>query len=201
MWKIAFCLIGLVLLASLTSAKTQASVGVGVGTGKIEVKEEIKSGSIYTLPPITVFNTGTEDASYTMEVTLNETQPQLKPNPNWFSFSPQEFSLSPGKSQLVTPTFHPPLVTQPGDYFGYLEAHPSETVQQGGATIGVAAATKLSFTVIPSNIFIAILYRILAIFQSYAPWSYIAVIMAVVGSVILILRRRLHFNLRITKKK
>lgn len=175
-----------------------ASVGVGVGTGRINVAEKLKSGGIYTLPPVTVFNTGTEAATYTMDVTLNEKQSQLKPNPAWLSFSPRQFTLSPGRSQLVTPTLHPPLRTPPGNYFAYLEAHPAETVKQGTATVGVAAATKLSFSVVPSNIFLDILFRLIALYRHYEPWSQIGSVLLAAGTIILILNK--FINLRAALK-
>ncbi len=203
MGRLSYYLAGLIVVSIFIfgTAKAYASIGVGVGTGKIIIDEAIKAGSIYTLPPIVVFNTGTENASYAMEVTLNEVQPQLKPDPAWFSFSPAEFDLAPGESQKVIPTFHPPLVTKSGDYFAYLEAHPSQTVQQGGAaTIGVAAATKLSFTIAPSNIFFAVYYRVVALFQTYSPWSYILLVLSTVTLSVNILRRHLRFSIKITKQ-
>ncbi len=176
-------------------ATALASIGVGVGTGRIAITEKIKSGSIYTLPPITVFNTGTEEATYTMAVTLNETQPQLKPDPKWFSFSPLQFKLKPGNSQTVIPTLKPPIKTRPGDYFAYLEAHPAQTVQQGATAVGVAAATKLSFTLAPSNILYGILYRIAALYRQYEPWSQIASVGLALGIIILVMDKYL-LNLR-----
>src|SRR5512146_403777 len=153
---------GLLLVALLVlfvPATALASVGVGVGTGRINVSEKLRAGGIYKLPTVTVFNTGTETANYSMSVTLNQNQRQLKPSPKWFSFSPAQFRLAPGRSQIVTPSINLPVSMPPGDYFAYLEAHPKETAKQGTARIGVAAATKLSFSVKASNIFFAILYR------------------------------------------
>ena len=171
-----------------------ARVGVGVGTGRIEISEDIRSGSIYTLPPITVFNTGDETATYQMLVTLNETQDELKPNPDWFSFEPSSFVLEPGGAQSVTPTFHPPIRTQPGNYFAYLEARPSETVEQGTAVVGVAAATKLSFRVVPSSLFDGIYYRLKALYEQYRPLSTILTYAVPAAILLLILNR--FVNLR-----
>ncbi len=178
-----------VICLGLFSGTAAASIGVGVGTGRIVVREELKAGGIYTLPPITVFNTGTEEASYTMDVTLNEKQPQLKPDPAWFSFSPRQFKLKPKQSQVVVPTLRTPLKTKPGAYFGYLEAHPAETVQQGGAAVGVAAATKLSFNLGSSNIFFSVWYRLQALFREYQPWSQI-VLFAILAAALLLLFNR-----------
>ncbi len=175
-----------------------ASVGVGVGTGRIAVAEKLRSGGIYTLPPVTVFNTGTEPATYTMDITLNEKQDQLKPNPAWFSFSPRQFTLSPKNSQIVTPTVHPPLRTNPGEYFAYIEAHPTETVKQGTATVGVAAATKLSFSVTASNIFTSLFYRLLGLYRHYQPWSQIGLLLLALGIAAIILSK--FINLRAAVK-
>jgi hypothetical protein len=183
----------------LLSAPALASVGVGVGTGRITIREPIKAGKIYTLPPVTVFNTGTQTATYTMAVTLNAKQPQLKPDPAWFSFTPDKFTLRPHAAQTVIPTFHPPLVTRPGNYFAYLEAHPAETVRQGTTSIGVAAATKLSFNVTSSNIFLALWYRLAAIYSHFSPWSYLLTALLLIAIILVILKRRLRFELRITK--
>lgn len=194
LWLVVFvCLLG--------PATALASVGVGVGTGRIAVKEPLRSGGIYRLPAITVFNTGTQRATYSMSVTLNQTQPQIKPDPAWISFSPRSFSLDPGKSEVVTPTAHLPLATKPGKYFAYLEAHPDRTVKQGTTTVGVAAATKLSFTVAASNVLIAIFYRLLALYQLYEPWTQIATVLLVAGIVALVLRRHLHFSIRVSRIK
>lgn len=184
----------LALVVTLLSAPATAlasTIGVGVGTGRIEVSEQLRSGGIYKLPPVTVFNTGDKTATYTMSVTLNEKQPQLKPKPEWFSFSPDTFTLAPGKAQVVTPSFHPPLVTKPGKYFAYLEAHPDKTAKQGTTQVGVAAATKLSFTVVASNIFVAMLFRLAALYRQFEPWSQIVTGLIVAGVVISLMNKYL----------
>jgi hypothetical protein len=155
---------------------TLASVGVGIGTSQINVSEKLRAGGIYTLPSVTVYNTGTESTEYSMALTLNETQSQLKPVPAWFSFSPSKFLLSPGQAQTVVPSIHLPVRMPPGDYFGYLEAHPQETAQQGTAQVGVAAAARLSFSVEASSLFWAILYRLSSLYQRAEPWSLVSVI-------------------------
>jgi hypothetical protein len=194
---VAGALVGLTLF--VFPAVTLASIGVGVGTGRIEVKEELKNGGIYTLPSVVVFNTGTQKADYSMDVTLNEKQPQLKPNPKWFSFSPNRFSLEPGKSQVVTPSINLPISTPPGEYFAYLEAHPAGTVQQGNTAVGVAAATKLSFTVKPTNMFFGILFRLWSLFKQFAPYSYIATTSIVILLVWRVIRKWLRFEIKVKK--
>jgi hypothetical protein len=194
-------LLTVALLLLVLPATALASIGVGVGTGRIAVSEKLRAGGIYQLPPVTVFNTGTQTANYSMSVTLNQTQPQLKPNPKWFSFSPAQFRLAPGHSQIVTPTINMPVSMQPGDYFAYLEAHPKETTKQGTARVGVAAATKLSFSVKASNIFFAILYRLLSLYRKYEPWSQIVTGLLVVGVVIRLAGRFVNFQSPFKRKQ
>lgn len=184
------------LLLLVVPGTALASIGVGVGTGRINVADKLRAGGIYKLPPVTVFNTGTETANYSMYVTLNQTQRQLKPDPKWFSFSPAQFRLAPGRSQIVTPYINLPVSMPPGNYFAYLEAHPLETAKQGTAKIGVAAATKLSFSVKASNIFFAILYRLLSLYREFEPWSQLATALLAVGVVYKITRRFIKIQIK-----
>ena len=194
MKKIALASLLTVLMILAVPIMVFATVGVGVGTSQILISEKLRAGGIYTLPSVVVFNTGTETANFNMALTLNETQSQLKPNPSWFSFSPAEFQLLPQQSQEVVPTIHLPVRMVPGDYFGYLEAHPKETAQQGTAQIGVAAAARLSFTVEASNVFWAILYRISSLYHRAEPWSLIAIILVAIGILLAIINK--FINLR-----
>ncbi|MDP2671631.1 MAG: hypothetical protein Q8P13_04220 [bacterium] len=197
-----FCLILTIFFFFLFVAAlpTVADVGVGVGTGKINVTEKLKPGASYTLPPMTVFNTGTVTATYKIRPAFNETQPQKKPDASWFSFSPENFTLTTKDSQRVTPRLSLPLRTPPGDYFVYLEAVPDKTVQKGDTSVGVAAATKLYFTVVPANLFMAILYWIISFYQNYAPFSYILTALFVFGVLTTIFRKYFNFSFRIQKK-
>ncbi len=176
-----------------------ASIGVGVGTGKIQVEDKLKPGIIYELPPLTVLNTGTEPSDYEVSISYFEKQPELMPELSWFMFSPPTFYLEPGKSQVVNVKINLPLNAKPGDYFAYLEGHPIKRVQAGINTVGVAAAAKLYFTVVPTNIFSAIYYKIISIFAIYSPWPQV-----VTGTVILIVGLRIFsrfFNLNIGLKR
>jgi hypothetical protein len=110
-----------ILLCSFLPA--MASVGVGVGTGKIQVDEKLKGGMMYKLPPITVMNTGDVPADYSLNVTYYETQPQLKPARDWFVFTPEKVFLGPGESKNIGIQLNLPLKVVPGDYFAFLEEY------------------------------------------------------------------------------
>ncbi len=177
-----------------------AGVGVGVNLGKIEIDEPLKPGGIYNFPSLGVINTGDEPGDYEVEVTYHQDQPQLRPLQEWFSFSPSSFHLEAGQSQNVAVKLSLPMKMSPGDYFAYLEAHP--VIKAGpGTTIGVAAATKTYFSVMPANIWQAIYYKISSLFVMYAPWTYVILTIVIGGILITIFRRFFAFQIRIKKRQ
>ncbi len=176
-----------------------AGVGVGVNLGKIKIDEPLKPGGIYNLPSIGVINTGDEPGDYELAVTYHQDQPELKPAQEWFSFSPSSFPLEPGQSQSVAIKLSLPMKISPGDYFAYLEAHP--IIKAGpGTTIGVAAATKAYFTIVPANIWQAITYRISSFFTVYAPWTYVILTIVIGAIIITIFRKFFAFQVGIRRK-
>lgn len=184
-------------LSLLFSREISANVGVGVGTGKIIVDEPLHSGVVYQLPTLTVINTGDQTSVYGVGISHREKQKELVADESWFSFEPSSFQLDPGKTQNVEITLTLPLRTVPGDYFVFVEAHP-EVTADGGVQIGIAAASKLYFKVVPENFFYAIYYRLISLWQYYMPWSkYLAIAVAFSIVVIYLLK---NFDLRIHKK-
>lgn len=185
------------VLPSFASAK----VGVGVGLGKVQIDEPLSPGGIYKLPSLPVLNTGDEAGDYEVAVTYQHEQEQLRPVEAWFSFSPKTFYLEPGGSQKVDISLNLPVKAKPGDYFGYLEAHP--TAKKEGVTIGVAAATKLYFTVKPSGVLGAAIARVTSWFEQNAPYSYWALAGLIALAIILVFRRffALQFGIRRKGKK
>lgn len=180
-----------------------ARIGVGVGIGKIEVDESLKPGGVYDITPLVVLNTGDEPSDYEIKVNYHAKQAELQPSQEWFSFIPSPFHLEPGQSQNVAMKLTLPVKTNPGDYFAYLEAHP--IIKAGaGTTIGVAAATKLYFTVVPANILQAIAFRIFSFLKMYSPWSWV-VLALIAGAVIIVVLRTLFkkflkLQIKISKK-
>jgi hypothetical protein len=162
-----FLLLGVFIFPNQLIAK----VGVGVGTGKIVIDQNLKSGSIYDLPPLTVFNTGDVATEYRVEAAYHEQQPELKPSREWFSFTPNKFSLQPGEAQEVKIQLHLPVKTEPGTYFAYLESSPVATGESGNTRVGIAAAAKLYFQVTPSTFWEGLYYRGLSLWSLYQPWT------------------------------
>lgn len=176
-----------------------ARIGVGVGTGQINIDENLRSGIIYQLPPIAVLNTGDEESDYGMEISYNQDQVQKSPSQDWFTFDPPTFHLRPGEVKNINVTLKLPLKTVPGKYFAYVEAHPVKQSDDGTTRISIAAAAKLYFTVLPSNIFVGIYFRVLSFWLKYTPYTNIAA--SLIGTIILILIFKKFFKLNIQVKK
>lgn len=168
-----------------------------MGLGKVQIDEALSPGGIYNLPSLPVLNTGDEDLDYEIEVTYLSEQEEMQPAGEWFAFSPQRFPLTAGSSQIVDIVLTLPVDTRPGDYFAFLEAHP---VAKGeGVTIGVAAATKLNFTVKPAGVLGAAIERIRSLVEANGPLVYS--IAAIAGTVIVISLGRKHLDIRVGLKK
>lgn len=193
--------IGIVFLVFFTifSKTAFARIGVGVNTGKIQVDEELKSGMFYKLPSITVINTGDEPAEYATSIAYHQNQPEFRPDKDWFIFTPQKFRLDPGKGQLVEIKINLPIKTEPGKYFAYLEGHPLATVKKGTTTLGVAAASKLYFTVVPANIFYGIYYKIATFFSVFAPWPQRVTIAIAIAGLLILFKKFFHIQIDLKK--
>ncbi len=188
------------LLLIVFPASVIATIGVGVGTGKIQVEDKLKPGIIYKLPSLVVINTGDEPSDYEVSVSYHTKQPQLRPPQSWFIFSPQKFHLDPGKVQAVNINLNLPIITSPGEYFAYLESQPVRKISRGGgAFIGVAAAAKLYFTIVPANIFYGIYYKIISFWNVYAPWPQRVAI--IIGVLLILVMVKKFFNIQINLKK
>jgi len=175
-------------------------IGVGIGTGKIQVDEPFKAGGIYDLPVLPVLNTGDEPGEYGVSIEYHEGQETnsemgLRPAAEWFNFEPQSFHLEPGKVQIVKITLTLPAKTQPGNYFCYLEGHPVKKSVSGQTSIGVAAAAKLYFTVSPANIFQGIYYRFISLYRRYHPWDTIILVIIFVGLILWFISKRFKFQI------
>jgi len=173
-------------------------LGVGVGIGKIQVDEKLKPGMIYELPVLSVINTGDEASKYSVGVGYHQDQTELKPPKEWFDFSPREFYLEPGQTQVVETRLNLPLKMEPGDYFVYLEGSPMKVTERGSASVGVAAATKLYFTVEPANFFQGVYYKLISWWTVYSPWP--QRIIAVIALVLVYMVVKRYFNIDIKVK-
>lgn len=188
------------LLLCLPAADVQAQLGVGIMPGIIRVDEPLLPGGHYNLPSVQVINTGNESSDYGVELASIGEQEELQPPAEFIIISPTSFHLEPGASQVVLLSLDIPVKAKPGDYLAYVEAHPTATSGGDGMQIGVAAATKLYFTVKPANVFVGVANSIANFFTKTAPGSYIVLGIIVLGLVVFFLRRRIRIDIKIARK-
>lgn len=189
-----------IALIVLVPVAAQARLGVGVGLGKIQADEPLRAGGIYHLATIPVLNTGTESSYYSMSVQYHEGV-FPRPEKSWLVFSPDTFKLEPGEKRDIDVSLRIPINAQPGDYFSYLEASPNTTITStGGASVGVAAATKLYFTVTPGTWLHGLGYRALAIWRETTPWNIIVLCLIVVALIVRYVKKHFHFNIHMERR-
>lgn len=177
-----------------------ARIGVGVGSGKIELNDPLRAGGIYDLPVLPVINTGDEDSEYKVKVSFRNDQVDLRPNAEFFKFEPETFSLSPGQVKNVRIVLTLPVNTAPGKYFALLTAEPvKKTANVGNTSVGVAAASKLYFQVTPSNIFQGILFRLISLYKTYKVFTFIALGLVVAFVLYRLGRKYIHLEIGIRK--
>ncbi|MFH0814720.1 MAG: hypothetical protein V1902_01320 [Candidatus Falkowbacteria bacterium] len=179
---------------------SNARVGVSLSNGKIEYKELMRAGAIYTLPALSVGNNGDETATYTVLFEYIGNSKLLQPQKEWFSFSPETFVIDPGKGQLVNVKMTLPLDAVPGDYKGFLTAMPVKASTPGSSSVGIAVAAKLYFTIAPSNIFEGIYYRVISLIHTYAPWTYVVFGVIALAALLKVIGRYISFDVTVKKK-
>ena len=195
---IVFFLIGGLIFPFLAMAR----IGVGIGGGKIIVDEPLKAGTLWDLPSVTILNTGDEASDYEVAVAFHNDQTEIWPDREWFKFEPQEFYLEPGEAQIVEVKLNLPVKVLPGDYFAFIEGRPlKRAIEGGGTNIGIAAASKLYFTVAPNNIFQGVYYRFLSLYNNAKPWSYVVLAVIVAAILIIIFKKTFKIKLSVGRKE
>lgn len=193
-------LLSLVMLLGWVTAPQQshADRGVGVSSGNIIVHDKLAPGRRYNLPSISVINTGDEPGTYEVILSYLEGQKERRIPEEWVQFDPQSFFLEAGQSQPIGITVTIPLRARPADYFAFIEAHP--VIEATGTTVGVAAATRLFFTVRPANLASAVINRVRSFFETYSPEGYIG--LGALGGILILFaaRRFIRIRIRVERK-
>lgn len=194
----AFLLAG-ATLAFWTAAAigVAAGPGVGVSTGEIRVEDRLAPGGSYRLPAIGVFNSGDQAGEYQVRVGRAGDLPKLFPGEGWVKLEPSRFRLAPNESRAVAVTLVLPRNARPGDYFAYLQASP--VLEMEGASVGIAAATKLEFTIRPATSLDAWRIWLARKLDEAQPWPGLlaaALCLVLLGRT---LRRRLEITVRLRR--
>lgn len=136
---------GFLLLAFPAAAA--ASIGVGIQVGPVRLAGIAHAGQTYDLPPVYVVNTGTEPETVSLEVKRLSKGTGRDVPTSWFKPGQSDVHLDAKESATIPVQLVVPADAKPGRYFSDVVAHGSASIEAGQATLGVAAATKLQFTV------------------------------------------------------
>lgn len=176
-----------------------ARIGVAVGSGRIEVKKQLRPGQSYDLPVLSIINNGDEGSEYEVAIEYHEGVPQLRPARDWIKFTPQKFYLEPGQVKNVDVRLDLPIRAEIGEYFAYLEGRPlKKGIGSGGAAIGIAAAAKLYFTVVPANIFHAWYYKLSTLYARYHPYD--TIVLGLLAFIYVVYFVKKNFKFQIARK-
>jgi hypothetical protein len=134
------------VLVSLPVAAS-ASIGVGIQAGPVRLGSVAQPGRSYDLPPVYVVDTGTEPESVRLVVKRLSHGTGRDVPPSWIQVSGGDVKLTAHQSARIPVKLVVPSDAKPGPYFSDVVAHGSAGLDSGQATLAVAAATKLQFTV------------------------------------------------------
>lgn len=138
--------VALVALASFAQ-RSAASVGVGVQVGPVRLGTVAHRGESYALPPVYVVNTGTQAEAISVRVERLSRGPGLVVPPSWIRATGPAVQLAPSNSARIPLELVVPGLAQPGRYRSDIVVTGSPVAATRLAHIGVAAATKLEFSV------------------------------------------------------
>ncbi len=141
---------GLIALLAWPAA-AQASVGVGIQAGAVRLTGKAHPGGSYALPAVYVVNTGTQDESLSVRIERLSAGSARAVPVSWVHVG-SPVQLSHSQSARISLELDVPPTARPGHYLSDVVVHGSASLSDGSAHLGVAAATKLQFTVVPGAV-------------------------------------------------
>ena len=134
---------------SIVMPAAQASVGVGVQATPVSLGNVAHPGGSYALPAVYVLDTGTQAETITVRVArLSKGTGRIVP-PSWVRLNGAGVQLAPHQSARIPLDLAVPGGARPGRYLSDIVVTGSAVISAGQANLGVAAATKLEFSVAP----------------------------------------------------
>jgi hypothetical protein len=130
-------------------ATAHASIGVGVQAGPVRLGSMAHPGGSYALPPVYVVNTGTQAESIAVRVERLSRGGGRTVPPSWVHVTGPAVRLARHQAARIPLQLVVPDGARPGEYLSDIVVTGSAAVSVGSANLGVAAATKLQFSVAP----------------------------------------------------
>ena len=177
--------------ALLLAAAAGAGRGVAVDLGRIDIDQPLAPGGAYRLPELGVRNPGDERTSYRLKI-WPVRGAGLAPPEGWFRITPDaRDAASEGDPEGADADSSCRPTPTAGDYAALLGA---EIVSDAsGASVGAAAATRLTFTVEPATTLAGWWNRFKRWFDDHLPWTVIVPALLLAALAADRLRRRFRF--------
>jgi hypothetical protein len=138
------------LLALLAiPAAAQASIGVGIQAGPVRLAAPAHPGGSYALPPVYVVNTGSQPESLVIGIERVSAGTGRAVPAAWIRIPGAAVRLAGNGSARVPLQLVVPATARPGEYLSDVVVRGGGSLTDGRANLGVAAATKLEFSVAP----------------------------------------------------
>jgi hypothetical protein len=184
----------------LFQGAAQAAKGVSINVGSVAVDDVLYPGRSYHLATIAVRNTGTDTDDYTFSFIYAEGQEELRPDASWLVLQPETVTLEPGEQAAIRVGLRLPVKVRPGEYFAFLTAHPVLPAE-GAVAVGVAAAARLRFEVVPASFIQGLMFRAGDWFAKNAPWSYLLAGAAALSLLWTVVRRKFAVSVQVRRRK
>ena len=144
--------IGASLLTVLAvPATAQASVGVGVQAGPVQLEGAAYPGGSYALPAVLVVNTGTSPESVSLSIDRVSAGSGRTVPPSWVQ-ADAAVTLGAHQSARIPLQLAVPPTARPGRYFSDVLVTARAPNSASGATFDAGAATQLAFRVAPGPV-------------------------------------------------
>jgi hypothetical protein len=180
------------LAAAAWPGPAAADRGVSISLGSIAISVPLRPGQEYRLPQLFVLNPGDETSNYVMDAVPIANEAGASIEPSWLTFDPPSFALEPGARRDVAVVLRLPESTAPGEYHGLIRAVLA-TDASGGAVLGAAAGSRLTFTVDSGAA--SLLRDLLSAWNAGGLWSWLVAVLLVTVALVLVLRRRFSFRI------
>jgi len=131
----------------------QASIGVGIQAGAVQLSGAAHPGESVALPGVSVVNSGTHPESIRLSVQRVSKGPGRVVPASWIQFGSPVVQLEPKHAVRVPVELVVPAGAKPGAYMSDIVATgaSAEQASAGHASLGAAAATLLKFRVTPGT--------------------------------------------------
>jgi hypothetical protein len=127
----------------------QASVGVGIQAGPVQLSGVAHPGQSVALPPVSVVNAGTRRETIRVAVQRDPRGGGLTVPPSWVQPGVPSVQLARHHAVRISLELVVPAGAKPGFYVSDIVATASGQPSGSGASLGAAAATLLEFRVAP----------------------------------------------------